>query len=315
MRRKAILLVTAMAAALVLAGGAALAEEAPKGTLDAGCFDWSGGESYFSEPGKRTAQTFTAKNSGKLTSARTWVYHHPDSHEDFILEIVKVDASGVPTNDVLASTTIANNTVPYWFTTVTGNFDPFVAARVEAGKRYAFIVRRPTHGVYLAFRNDNPCSGSVYSSDSATGAFTQLGSTNDMMFETYVSVTKVDSVTPTSGQTGVARDTSPTATFSQDMDATTLQTDPTTQTSPSVKIYERVKKKKGKRRVWRWVPVSAQVGYDATNKTLTVDPYGMSETLLAPNRSHKVVISTEAKDMTGDALAQTKVWTFTTGSS
>ena len=61
--------------------------------------------------------------------------------------------------------------------------------------------------------------------------------------------------------------------------------------------------------------MSAQVSYDATNKTVTVDPYGTTETLLAPNRSHRVLISTGAKDQAGNALAQNHSWTFTTGSS
>jgi hypothetical protein len=84
-------------------------------------------------------------------------------------------------------------------------------------------------------------------------------------------------------------------------------------------VYQRVRKKirrHGKvRRVWRWVPVSAEMSYDTASKTVTLNPYGTSETLLAPSRSHRVVISTGAKDKAGHALAQNYSWTFTTGIS
>jgi hypothetical protein len=122
----------------------------------------------------------------------------------------------------------------------------------------------------------------------------------------------VSATTPTDGATGVARNISPTATFSEEMDPTTL-------TTSTAKVYQRVRKKirrHGKvRRVWRWVPVSAEVSYDTVSKTVTLNPYGTSETLLAPSRSHRVVISTAVKDKAGNALAQNYSWTFTTGIS
>ncbi len=122
----------------------------------------------------------------------------------------------------------------------------------------------------------------------------------------------VSSTTPTNGVTGVPRNISPTATFSEEMDPATL-------TASTAKVYQRVRKnirRHGKvRRVWRWVPVSAEVSYDTVNKTVTLNPYGTSETLLAPSRRHLVVISTGAKDKAGNALAQNYSWTFTTGIS
>ncbi|MBA3474433.1 MAG: Ig-like domain-containing protein [Rubrobacter sp.] len=122
----------------------------------------------------------------------------------------------------------------------------------------------------------------------------------------------VSATTPTNGATGVPRNISPTATFSEEMDPSSL-------TTSTAKVYQRVRKKirrHGKvRRVWRWVPVSAEVSYDGANKTVTLNPYGTSETLLAPSRSHRVVISTGVKDKAGNALAQNYSWTFTTGIS
>ncbi|MCA1718587.1 MAG: Ig-like domain-containing protein [Actinobacteria bacterium] len=122
----------------------------------------------------------------------------------------------------------------------------------------------------------------------------------------------VSGTTPTAGATSVARNISPTATFSEEMDPDTL-------TASTAKVYQRVRKKirrHGKvRRVWRWVPVSAEVSYDGATKTVTLNPYGTSETLLAPSRRHLVVISTGAKDKAGNALVQNYYWTFTTGIS
>jgi hypothetical protein len=37
--------------------------------------------------------------------------------------------------------------------------------------------------------------------------------------------------------------------------------------------------------------------------------------LLAPNRSHRVTITTGVRDEAGNALAQNYSWSFTTGSS
>ena len=129
----------------------------------------------------------------------------------------------------------------------------------------------------------------------------------------------VSSTSPDSAATDVALDADVSAIFSEEMDPETLVTDQTALTSTNVKLYERVKKKirrhRKVRRVWRWVPVSAEVSYDAPTKTVTLKPYGTSETLLDPYRSHRVVIGTGVKDEAGNALAQNHSWTFTTGSS
>jgi alpha-tubulin suppressor-like RCC1 family protein len=111
----------------------------------------------------------------------------------------------------------------------------------------------------------------------------------------------VSSTTPTSGATGVRRGSSPTATFSEEMNPDTLTT-----STVKLSVYN---KKKG-----RYVLVSnTTVRCDSPCYTVTLDPYGTSSTLLAANAKYKVTITTGAKDATGDALAQNKAWTFTTG--
>ncbi len=111
----------------------------------------------------------------------------------------------------------------------------------------------------------------------------------------------------------MARRDNVTATFSEEMDQNTLRTDPATQTAPSVKLYERVRKKirrQGKKRwVWRWRPMSAEVRWDTPCQMVTLDPHGT----LAPYRRHLAVISTEPKDADSNSLARNYPWTFYTG--
>jgi len=70
--RRIVLLLVALTATLLLASGVALAQTAPRGTLDATCEDFAGvGSGWFGFRGDGSvAQTFTAVNSGKLISAQ-----------------------------------------------------------------------------------------------------------------------------------------------------------------------------------------------------------------------------------------------------
>ncbi|MDP8974095.1 MAG: Ig-like domain-containing protein [Actinomycetota bacterium] len=128
---------------------------------------------------------------------------------------------------------------------------------------------------------------------------------------TFTTIDTISSKNPDQGNTGVAPGTNITATFSEEMDPATLVTDPTTNTSPTVKLYELVRVKKRN----RWVPITAtQVSCDDPCRTITIDPYPSDPaSLLTANRSHMVVVTTEAKEKTGNPLAQNYSWTFTTG--
>jgi DNA-binding beta-propeller fold protein YncE len=107
---------------------------------------------------------------------------------------------------------------------------------------------------------------------------------------------KVSATTPASGKTGVRRDSNLTATFSEQMDSSTLSDwDP-----PSVKV---VKASTG-----REVYVD-DVSCDNPCRTVTIDP----SSNLAKKTKYKATITTKAKDLSGKALTQNYVWTFTTG--
>ena len=109
-----------------------------------------------------------------------------------------------------------------------------------------------------------------------------------------------DSVEPDNGATGVSRDVTPTATFSDEMEPSSLTT--------SVKLYQR---KSGKWRLVRDTKVSCE---DDPCHTVTLDPYPTDPTrLLAANKRFKVTVTTGAKNLAGLPMSSNKSWTFTTG--
>src|SRR5919199_13696 len=107
--RRVVLLFTVMGA-MLLVSGVALAQATPQGTPDAGCPSAPPMGFVPFWGGARAAQTFTAQSTGKLTSAQALIAKNGGSN-DVVMEIAAVDASGAPTSNVLASTTIPNSTI------------------------------------------------------------------------------------------------------------------------------------------------------------------------------------------------------------
>jgi N-acetylglucosamine-6-sulfatase len=103
----------------------------------------------------------------------------------------------------------------------------------------------------------------------------------------------------------VDRTTNVTATFSEDMEASSIITPATT-----FKLT-----KKGST-----TKISATVSYDPTTRTATLNPFGSSTTRLARGTTYKAVVTTGAKDLAGNSLdqdpslagLQQKTWFFTT---
>jgi hypothetical protein len=100
----------------------------------------------------------------------------------------------------------------------------------------------------------------------------------------------VTAVSPNDQATGVAVGTNVTGTFSEAMDATTINGTTVT-----------LKNAAG-------AAVAAGVAYDATNRIVSLDPNAD----LAASTAYSASISTGAKDTSGNALATAKTWTFTT---
>lgn len=108
---------------------------------------------------RAAAQTFTAVNGGKLTSARVLVLK--DASEgtgDYVLKIAPVNASGVPTAEVLAQAPIPGSSVPDGRQTITANFDPASAPTAAAGQKYALVVQRGNNDTMLVRKYEDTCS-------------------------------------------------------------------------------------------------------------------------------------------------------------
>jgi hypothetical protein len=164
--RKTLLLLTTMTLALLLAAGVALSQTTPNGTIDANTLPpndhpaWGivGGTEY-GGTGARSAQTFTALNSGKVTSAQVYLYRETPFTTDVTVQIASVDALGVPTENVLATTTIPFCAIP-----VGQPGEPVIAsfdspAAVVAGQQYALVLSTPggSDGLYgWRFKNGDP---------------------------------------------------------------------------------------------------------------------------------------------------------------
>ena len=113
-----------------------------------------------------------------------------------------------------------------------------------------------------------------------------------------------DSLDPDRGATGVARSTDVSATFSEEMDATSL-------TSTTFKLQQYNKKTR------KWKAIPATVSCATPCNTATLDPYGAAEGSteqpLAANKKFRGLITTGVRDKSGNALASNFSWTFKTG--
>ena len=111
------------------------------------------------------------------------------------------------------------------------------------------------------------------------------------------------SVIPKDGATVVDRTTNVTATFSEDMMASSID-------GTTFKLF-----KKGST-----TKIAATVSYDPKTRIATLDPFGLTTTRLARGTTYKAVVTTGAKDMAGNqfdqnptlAGLQQKTWFFTT---
>jgi hypothetical protein len=109
----------------------------------------------------------------------------------------------------------------------------------------------------------------------------------------------VKSTTPQSGATDVGRGNNLTATFSEKIRTSSVNTS-------TFKLY----KLNPDGTQTQITDVVVSLSYDKLKATL--NPFGTKTTLLARNTKYKGVISTGTKDLAGNSLAQQKSWTFTT---
>jgi hypothetical protein len=107
------------------------------------------------------------------------------STNDYVLQIVALDLSGVPTNTVLASATVPAASLPTGDSRITGNFDS--PATVTAGQSYGLLVNRPgASTAIMDLRTGNDCPGALFGSPNQTDPFTAAPADWDIVFAVFV---------------------------------------------------------------------------------------------------------------------------------
>ena len=109
----------------------------------------------------------------------------------------------------------------------------------------------------------------------------------------------VGSTMPLNLATGVGRGISPTATFSEKMTVRTINT-------RTFKLFKVNRETRSTTQI-----TDVEVSLSADGLTAKLNPFGTT-TVLEPNTKYKAVVTTGAKDLAGNSLAQQKSWTFTT---
>jgi hypothetical protein len=190
----------------------------------------------------------------------------------------------------------------------TNQFDPS-SADTSAGFTYAFDCGSGygptvTDSVASCAAGTGPSQtikGKIFDKDGGVTERTRTVTINDITKPT------VRSVMPLNNVTGVAPGTNVTATFSEAMMVSTIS-------RSTFKLFK-VNANGTTTQI-----ANAPVTLSANGLRATLNPFGTSTTLLARNTKYKAMITTEAKDLAGNALdqkpnvsgSQSMVWSFTT---
>jgi hypothetical protein len=135
----------------------------------------------------RLAQTFVPELGGKLSRVELKISVNAETSGDLVVKIAAVNATGTPTNRILAATTVPGAALPVnTATVVAAKFRRRSAAKVVAGMPYAIIVERQgDQNLFFPLRTDNPCPvGAVFKSLSKSGPFEETVNGNDDLFFT-----------------------------------------------------------------------------------------------------------------------------------
>jgi hypothetical protein len=153
-------------------------------------------ESFQTNTGvSRVAQSFTAQNTGPLTSAQLEV-DKTGTAGDWIVDILDTNM-GVPVDGVLATATVPDATVPAGGSLINANFA--APASVIAGHLYALEFSRPASSqTGEGERDGDDCPGQLFGAAAAPGTFSAAGHTGaDLVFSVTVNVpTTPPGVTP-----------------------------------------------------------------------------------------------------------------------
>jgi hypothetical protein len=321
-------MITAALVTLVVASGLASAQTPPPGTtLDASYWnDYAPyGQSVGAGMDAAEAQTFTAVYSGEVTDVELSLGYSTPHITPITVQLSELNRSGAPGN-VLASTTIPGSVLP----PVSGSPPPRVTAhfdnpvRIKAGKRYALVLSVPagdtSDTLWLSSADTNPYTGGHHCvKATSTGLAWNCSQADyyDQLFTIFVQLDpgvnaapRVANVTPSlGGSWSVDAWSSPTATFSEEMNPSTL-------TVETVKLFEWNSQSK------KWQQLTdVGVSCDSPCRTATLDPYPSDDSKpLTWGTKYQVTVTTGAKDLSGKRLdqkpgargRQSMSWTFVT---
>jgi hypothetical protein len=140
----------------------------------------------------------------------------------------------------------------------------------------------------------------TYTAKATDAAGNTSSASNSVTVKVDTTQPMVNSTTP-SVATGVGRGTNLTATFSEKMSTSTVNT-------TTFKLFK-VNPDGTQTQI-----TDVVVSLSSDGLTATLNPFGSKTTLLARSTKYKGVITTGTKDLAGNGLAQQKSWTFTTKS-
>ena len=135
--------------------------------------------------GQREAQTFRVIHTGTLTRAAVQINNLSGS-TDFVLQILAVDANGMPVGDPLSSGTIPGASVPAGAAVLDTPLSPGVP--VQAGQAYALVIIRGT-GLLTSYdfpAVDGNCIGDTWYSNSPTAAWHLDVPGVDLLYQIFV---------------------------------------------------------------------------------------------------------------------------------
>jgi hypothetical protein len=108
-----------------------------------------------------------------------------EAEDAFIVRLAPVDDSGIPTNEVLAESSVSGAGVPDEPDTISFSFDD--PATVKAGAEYALVLSRPGGELFAwSVTNLDTCSGQSFSSINGTASFQIFEADLDFIFTAFV---------------------------------------------------------------------------------------------------------------------------------
>jgi hypothetical protein len=133
------------------------------------------------------AQTFTTLSTGRLVLAEVLIEPLATGSADLTLQLRDVDASGVPTNNVLAEASLDVSNVPAGVSTVFFAFaDP---PSVAATREYALVLSQVgPRSVSWKGHFGDACAGRAFRSEPSSEPFEVPVDELDLIFTTIVSV-------------------------------------------------------------------------------------------------------------------------------